>query len=246
MSDIPQHLYKRISDDLRAAILSRSLGPGDTLPSEHELASRYEASRVTVRKALNVLCSEHLITSHQGKGYFVREPDYGRYELSFSLIRPEHRIRRSRMAIVDAAGDVAERLSLREGSPVIYLQLVILADALAVACEDKYLPYRKGFPTIESVTNDAEHPELVNRKLPQIAMHCDLSLGPGRLDEEHASLLGCGMDEPVLIVRRIIEGDVGRKLMYSLVCLRETYGELSAASGYSISKPAAARPEAVK
>ena len=245
MSGEARPIYARIADELRAAILARSLGPGDALPSEHELASRYDASRVTVRKALNVLCSERLVHSRQGKGYFVRDPEYSLYALSFDLIRPEHVVRYRLMEIVETRGEAAEALSLAEGSPVVHLRLVVLDGPRPLACEDKYLPYRKGFPTIESVTHNAEFPELVDRKLYRIAMHCDLRLRPARLDAERARLLGRKEGEPALLARRLIQSDGGRRLGYSLAYLLEEYGELAGSSGYAISKPAAeAKPAA--
>lgn len=239
MSDEARPIYARIADELRAAILARSLGPGDALPTEHELASRYDASRVTVRKALNVLCSERLVHSHQGKGYFVRSPEYSLYSLSFDLIRPEHSIRYHRMEIAEASAEVAEALSLGEGGPVVHLRLVVLAGSQPLACEDKYLPYWKGFPMIESVTHNAEFPELVDRKLYRIAMHCDLRLGPARLDAERARLLGRDEGEPALLARRLIQSDGGKRLGYSLAYLLEEYGELAGSSGYAISRTAA-------
>lgn len=239
MSNEAMPIYAHIADELRAAILARSIGPGDALPTEHELASRYDASRVTVRKALNVLCSERLVHSHQGKGYFVRDPEYNLYALSFDLIRPGHTVRHRRMEIVEARGEVAEALALAEGSPVVHLRLVVLNGSRALACEDKYLPYRKGFPTIESVTRNAEFPELADRKLYRIAMHCDLRLGPAKLDAERARLLSRKEGEPALLARRLIQSDGGRRLGYSLAYLLEEYGELSGSSGYAISKPAA-------
>lgn len=47
---------------------------GRLLPSEAELSRSYEASRVTVRKALEVLRDEGLVDARQGFGWFVAVP----------------------------------------------------------------------------------------------------------------------------------------------------------------------------
>lgn len=63
--------YRAIADDLRRRVESGELGTGHLLPSESELSGAYEVSRVTVRKALELLRDEGLIDSRQGFGWFV-------------------------------------------------------------------------------------------------------------------------------------------------------------------------------
>jgi DNA-binding transcriptional regulator YhcF (GntR family) len=58
---------------LRAAILTRTLEPGDKLPSGSQLAARYGVARMTVQQAIRVLRDEGLVVSRQGSGVFVRE-----------------------------------------------------------------------------------------------------------------------------------------------------------------------------
>lgn len=227
--------YARIADELRDSILSRVLFPGDPLPSEHELALRYGTSRVTVRKALGVLCGEQLVYAHQGKGYFVKKPDYNRYSMIFELIRPEHTVHFRRVAVVGATERVASRLRVEEGADVVSIRLVVFLGDIAVACEDKFLPYKKGFPLIESVTHRADYPDLVDRKLWRILLQCELRLRPGRLDAEQARMLGCPEDEPVLLVERVIKSDEGHVVGFSRSFLLEAYGPLGAESGYAAS-----------
>ena len=63
--------YREIAEDLRNRIDAGEFGERRILPSESELSQRYEASRVTVRKALEELRTEGLIDSRQGFGWFV-------------------------------------------------------------------------------------------------------------------------------------------------------------------------------
>ena len=64
--------YVRIRDWLMDRILSFDLKRGDKLPSENDLVHQFEASRVTVRQALEALRAEGIIESHHGKGWFLR------------------------------------------------------------------------------------------------------------------------------------------------------------------------------
>ena len=63
--------YRAIAEELRGRVESGELGAGRLLPSESELSGAYGVSRVTVRKALDLLRDEGLIDARQGFGWFV-------------------------------------------------------------------------------------------------------------------------------------------------------------------------------
>jgi GntR family transcriptional regulator, transcriptional repressor for pyruvate dehydrogenase complex len=68
--------YQLLADDLRAQITSGRLRPGDRLPAEPEMCARSGVSRSTVREALRLLASQHLIVTTRGVtgGSFVAQP----------------------------------------------------------------------------------------------------------------------------------------------------------------------------
>ena len=63
--------YADVADDLRRQITTGALRPGRLLPSEAQLATDHDVSRVTVRKALAVLRDAGLVASRQGFGWYV-------------------------------------------------------------------------------------------------------------------------------------------------------------------------------
>ncbi len=67
-------LYLQIKNSLQQKIEEGHYNDGDKLPSERELCEIYSVSRIPVRKALEMLESEGLIRSFQGKGSFVKAP----------------------------------------------------------------------------------------------------------------------------------------------------------------------------
>jgi GntR family transcriptional regulator len=71
MVQVRQTRYDQIADELRTRVEAGEYGAGKLLPSEAELSSRFGASRVTVRRALEVLRDEGLVDSRQGFGWFV-------------------------------------------------------------------------------------------------------------------------------------------------------------------------------
>lgn len=70
--DDPRPPYLQVATALRAAILTKTLGPGDQLPSGTQLAKRYGVSRMTVQHAIRTLREDGLVVSRQGSGVFVR------------------------------------------------------------------------------------------------------------------------------------------------------------------------------
>jgi GntR family transcriptional regulator len=63
--------YRSIAAQLRRRVESGEYGAGGLLPSESELSAAHHVSRVTVRKALELLRDEGLIDARQGFGWFV-------------------------------------------------------------------------------------------------------------------------------------------------------------------------------
>jgi DNA-binding transcriptional regulator YhcF (GntR family) len=71
--DDPRPPYVQVAGALRAAILTKTVQPGEQLPSGSQLAKRYGVARMTVQQAIRLLRDEGLVVSRQGSGVFVRE-----------------------------------------------------------------------------------------------------------------------------------------------------------------------------
>ena len=135
--------YLQIADDLRDRILSGALAAGEKLPSESDLMRYYDMSRTVAKMAIGVLRSEGLITSHPGKGSFVREarqvrrlgseryrrrsdaspPFASDAKTAGQTARWEHRSREERASEV-----IAERLAIAPGDPVMVTDYRLFAD----------------------------------------------------------------------------------------------------------------------
>ncbi|AZN39361.1 GntR family transcriptional regulator [Paenibacillus albus] len=67
-------MYERIFEELRDQIIERKYGVGDRVPSEKELGDEHGVSRITSKKALEMLATEGYIIRQAGRGSFVAEP----------------------------------------------------------------------------------------------------------------------------------------------------------------------------
>lgn len=64
-------LYTKIADAISNYIKKNNLVSGDKLPSERELAARFQTSRHSLREALRVLENQGIISSQMGSGTYV-------------------------------------------------------------------------------------------------------------------------------------------------------------------------------
>ena len=70
---LPVPIYRQLYDQLREAIISLRLMPGELLPSSRELAATLGVSRKTISRCYEELLSQGYITSESGVGTFVRQ-----------------------------------------------------------------------------------------------------------------------------------------------------------------------------
>jgi GntR family transcriptional repressor for pyruvate dehydrogenase complex len=66
-------LYEQIVQQIEDSILSGALKPGEQLPSERELATRFGVSRTAVREAVKALHEKGLVEAYSGRGTFITD-----------------------------------------------------------------------------------------------------------------------------------------------------------------------------
>jgi GntR family phosphonate transport system transcriptional regulator len=140
-------LWRQIAERLSADLLSGTLQPGDRLPTELDLASRYAVNRHTVRRAVAALADQGYLRVEQGRGTFVAEHmlDYvlgRRTRFHANLLaqgrEPGGRVLESRVERADAA--IARELHLKTGTRVLVLEHVGEADGVPITYATHYFP----------------------------------------------------------------------------------------------------------
>lgn len=75
-------LYKKIANDIKDKIISGILRPDEKIATEIELSKHYKVSRITSKKALNILQEEGLIYRVRGSGSFVSKKHTSQYKFT--------------------------------------------------------------------------------------------------------------------------------------------------------------------
>jgi GntR family transcriptional regulator len=144
-------LYLQVKDTLIQRILAGAWKPGAAIPNEIDLSRELGISVGTVRKALDEMESERLISRRQGRGTFVIDQSSDECAIRFSNIRDADGVRISGSVesceIVSATANEAEArmLNLRLGDPVFRLHRLRSHDGQAYMIEDSSIPQAR-FP----------------------------------------------------------------------------------------------------
>lgn len=143
----PTPLYLQLQKGLRDAIEARVVPADAAIPTERDLAEEFDISRITVRKAIDGLVEEGLLSRRRGAGTFVMAP---RVEKSFSRLTSfsEDMISRGRrphsvwVSKTEGAVTPEESLSLglSPGTSVFRFHRIRYADDLPMALEYSTVP----------------------------------------------------------------------------------------------------------
>ena len=142
-------LYQQIKALILHSLQHGEWKPGEAIPSEIELASRFRVSQGTVRKAIDELAAENLVMRRQGKGTFVATHAERHVQYRFLKLQPDEgdareegpaqrRILECRR--VRATAEIARSLALRTGDPLIQVRRVLSFSHVPTILEDIWLP----------------------------------------------------------------------------------------------------------
>src|SRR5690348_7545347 len=109
---------------IERALEAGEWAPGQAIPSELELASRFGVSQGTVRKAVQALAGDNLLVRRQGKGTFVAthtEEKASNFRF-LRIRRDDGKAEYPKSRLIDlrrgrAGADVAGALALKQGDP---------------------------------------------------------------------------------------------------------------------------------
>jgi GntR family transcriptional regulator len=143
-----QPRYVRIAEALAAQIESGELSQGTKLLGERELSKHFDASRVTLRRALVDLRDRGLIEADSSRGWFVASPYVGEPNalMGFSEMAKSRGLTASsivlRAEVRAATIDEADELRIGPGSETFDLERVRCLDGVPVAIEHSRIPLR--------------------------------------------------------------------------------------------------------
>ena len=220
-------LYTQVREELLRRLEDRTWPPGMMIPSEMELARELGVSQGTVRKALNEMTAENLLTRRQGRGTFVAEPEDARILFQFFRLVPDdgpptfpisHFLDREEGP---ATGEEAEAIEIGAGEGVWRLrrdrafgESVILTETVIVS--------RARFPDLPelgALPNNLY--QLFSQRWGVTIASAEERIKAVSADAATAARLGCAEGAALLAIRRVAR-DLGGRAVELRVSLCRT------------------------
>ncbi|MBI6556246.1 GntR family transcriptional regulator [Pseudomonas sp. LY-1] len=219
-SDVRLPLYQRLRDHLAEQIANNRWRPGEAIPTEAALSAEYQLSTGTVRKAVDALVSEGILERQQGRGTFIRRPQFQSSLFRFFRFQTaagERRVPESRILSIEpvaAPSAVAQALGLPLDAPVIRIVRVRLLDVQPVLAEEIWLPRNRFQPLLE-IDLSSKGPLLYpiyEEVCGQVVASAEETLTAESVNDVYARLLQVPVNSPVVVIERLARDYAGTPL----------------------------------
>lgn len=228
-------LYQRLVDSIKSQIADGTLKENDRLCSEQEISKEFQVSRITVRKALEILADEGYIVKRQGVGTFIaskklsnrREQDPHSFT---EICLRDGKIPSTEVLLVEWVKDlpaVSKRLQVPEKDSILKVVRLRKSDGFAVMVEEGYFPKRLGYLVDEDLTGSTiqifrDHGTFVQHAFTSIELCYATSLEAEKLGvrENQALLLQRDItydqnDQPIHYTKMVINPERYKYTVYT-------------------------------
>lgn len=210
-------LYQQLADLLREQIRAGVYSAGSRIPSEDELGRNHSISRVTVRKAIDLLVEDGTLIRSHGLGTFVAAPVFvespnaqGSFAASCFQRGVTPSTRLLSKGLLPAAEEIAEDLGLAAGAPVYELHRLRLANGVASIYEIDYLCAEKHAYLSGAKLENTSLLELIRRETGRAFNGVEDRIDIAFAEEKVAASLECKPGTPLLSVyQKVFAADAG-------------------------------------
>jgi GntR family transcriptional regulator len=202
-------LYAQVENVIIDRISDGSLPPGTRLPSEDDLVQEYAVSRTTIRAAIQSLIQRGLVEIRRGKGTFVTHPKITQEltELTGFVEDMQALGRHAEAKVLDqqvvAANQiVARQLAIPQGTLVVRIQRVRLADAIPLSFDETYLPKQLGEKVMADNLETEPIFSLLEQKYRTPLVEAEYRLEAVCADPTVATALCIDVGSPIFLIER--------------------------------------------
>ena len=236
----PLPLYIQVENYLQNQIEKDGLKPGDPVPSENQLATLLNISRMTARQAINNLVLKGVLARKRGLGTFVNDPDPERIEMPLDKLRgfsqrshqtgkqPVNRV--LRFETLPASCEIAGLLQIAEGDKVYYMERLRCLDNDPVVLEQSYMVCALVPEMSRDILKASKYQYLISTDLKPA--HADREYLAEIPSEYVAGLLKLQRNEPVLKARSLVFLEEQTPLEYSEVSYNQKRYKFTLLSDY--------------
>lgn len=203
-----------IETEVRRRIVEREWRQGQRIPDEADLAVEFDAARSTVNKALQRLADEGLLDRRRRAGTRVAVDPVRKATFSISIVREQveqagmaysHRVVAQRRTPVPE--DIAARLGIAPGTPLIHMRALHYGDGRPFQLEDRWLnpDAVRGLERADFWQLNAN--EWLVRNTPYL--RAEMSFSAENASRRDARLLQTQVGQALLVLHRSTWNDLG-------------------------------------
>lgn len=141
-------LADQVYEIILNSIIEGEYPPGSKLPSENQLAEKYQVSRPTIRTAFSRLVELGYVVKKQGVGTFVTNspnlvnPLFLSYNVMDRITSRgfEPGFKQISAQVIPADQDIAEKLRVPLGSPILNVRKLFTADGKPIIYFENFIP----------------------------------------------------------------------------------------------------------
>jgi len=215
-------LYYQLKEYLQEEIQTHYQA-GDLLPSEGEIEKQYGVSRITVRKAIEELSREGIVTKKQGKGTFVQEQKI-LYDanvigsLTQRLEKQQHKLQTKSIEYITVSGKSHVK-ELLQCDTLLCIKRYRILDGQPFAMMLNYIDSQK-VPDIEEKFKIESLYTLYAQEYGITFHYAEETVGAKAATAEHAEKLDLPAHMPLLSLQRLSYDQQHRPLEYSDIVIR--------------------------
>jgi GntR family glv operon transcriptional regulator len=216
-------IYKSIADRLRIQLNTADYPIGSPLPSESNLANEFGVSRMTLRKAIDLLVSWGLVVRRHGSGTYVVKKDVHQETMNLTglveVMREQGKEVVSEVLefnVMPAPPAIASQLRIKIDERIYFSRRVRYVDGKSLMVEDSYMPLK--------LFRNLSVAHLEGSKFSYIEDECHIivcgnyeSLTPVLADRQMAKLLNINELTPILRITSLSYSDSGDYVNYSVM-----------------------------
>lgn len=193
--DAYEPAYAQLANILRRQIAEGAFRPGDQLPSEAQLCRTYGISPMTVRRSINLLADQGVVSTAQGRGTFVKPLELGTAFFDLQELQELFRngmdtdVKLLDVRVVEADERAARKLDVCVGDKAIYIRRLLTQDGQPIFYHRAYLIYDPTRPIVEAEMDVTSLQGLLTNASNQMLKRGKLTIEAALMNEEEAKIL---------------------------------------------------------
>ena len=203
-------LYIQIKKRITESLVSGLWHPGQSIPSEIELAQSYNVSQGTVRKAIDELAAEKILIRRQGKGTFVASHNEEHNQLRFlrltSSLGDKEKLDNKLITFEKekASNGLAKILGINNASTVVSIKRVLTFNEKPLILDLIKVPAAsfRGLTPEKVIEKKGSMYRMYETDFGIQMLHAKEKIRAVTASAEAAELLGVSVDSPILSVER--------------------------------------------